>query len=336
MTTTNISTVLVTGVSGYIGHHCAAELLKKGYNVRGTVRSLSKVPTITAGLAKVSDKAQSIEFFEADLLDDAGWEEALSGCDFLLHVASPFIMGEPDSPDDLIKPAVEGTKRALNFAKAAGVKRVVLTSSTVAAMADKVSGVCGPSDWADPDKVGSYAKSKILAEKAAWEFFNAQQDADKMELVSINPGGVMGPTLTGTLTGQSVTMIKDMIEGKVPMIPDIAVGMVDVREVAEVHVAALSVANVSGKRFLLSSEAPVPMMNVAKILKSSGYEKVSTRKAPKFLLWMMSWIDKDVKGMLGFVGKKVACDNTSTKEVFGWQPMPFEKTLLDMAKSIQE
>ena len=336
MTTTDKATVLVTGISGYIGHHCAAELLKHGYNVRGTVRSLSKTGKVTAGLEKVSDRAQSIEYFEAGLLDDAGWEKALEGCEFMLHVASPFIMGEPSNPDDLIKPAVEGTMRALKFAKSAGVKRVILTSSTVAVMGSKSSGICGPNDWADPNQVGSYAKSKILAEKSAWSFIDSQEEAEKMEMVSINPGGVMGPTLTGTLTGQSVTMIKDMIEGKLPMIPDIAVGMVDVREVAEVHVAAISISEAAGKRFLLASTDPIPMMNLAKILKSNGYDKVSTRKAPKFLLWMMSWIDKDGKGMLSFLGKKVQCDNKSTKEIFGWNPIPFEKTLLDMAESIKK
>ena len=267
--------VLVTGISGYIGHHCAAELLVQGYTVRGTVRSLSKKDAVIAGVKKVSDKAETIEFVEADLLDDAGWEAALSGCDYVLHVASPFIMGEPDHPDDLIRPAVEGTNRVLAFAKEAGVKRTVVTSSTVAISSDKVEGVAGPDDWADPNVVSSYAKSKILAERAAWDFVAT---ADSMELVVINPGGVMGPTLTGTLTGTSMRMVHEMLQGKMPMIPDINVSMVDVRDVAAVHVKALETKEAAGKRFVLASSEAIPMMRIAEILKSSGYEKVSTQE----------------------------------------------------------
>ena len=330
---TKSSTVLVTGVSGYVGHHCALELLLQGYTVRGTLRSLSKAPNIVTSLSEFSDKAESIEFVEADLLGDAGWEEAMKGCEYVLHVASPFIMGEPSDPNELIKPAVEGTQRVLSFAKKAGVKRVVLTSSTVAVSSDMESGIGGPKDWADPDKVGSYAKSKILAERAAWDFVNGQDEKD-MDMVVINPGGVMGPTLTGTLTGTSVGMIHDMIQGKMPMIPDIAVGMVDVRDVAKVHVQAISVAEAAGQRFILASKEAVPMIRLAEILKSNGYSKVSTRKAPNFLLKFMALFSKDVKGMVSFLGRKVGSDNQSTKDVLGWKPTPMETSIIDMAESI--
>ena len=328
------ATVLVTGVSGYIGHHCALELIKKGYHVRGTLRSLSKSDHIVASLKVFDERADTIEFFEADLLDDAGWEAAMKDCDYVLHVASPFIMGEPKHPDILIKPAVEGTERVLSFAQKAGVKRVVLTSSTVAVSSDMESGIGGPNDWADPDKVGSYAKSKILAERAAWDFIGAQEGNEKMEMVVINPGGVMGPTLTGTLTGTSVSMVNDMIQGKMPMIPEIAVGMVDVRDVAKVHVKALSVKEAAGRRFILASTEPIPMMKLAEILKSNGYDKVSTRKAPGFLLKFMALFNKDVKGMVTFLGRKVGSDNRTTKEVLEWEPTDIETSILDMARSI--
>lgn len=328
--------VLVTGVSGYVGHHCAAELLAQGYSVRGTVRSLSKKDTVIAGIKKVAKNADEIQFVEADLLDDDGWKEAMAGCDAVLHVASPFIMGEPSDPNELIKPAVEGTTRVLSFAKAAGVRRVVLTSSTVAISSDKEDGIAGPNDWADPEKVGSYAKSKILAERAAWDFVETQTTDDTMELVVINPGGVMGPTLTGTLTGTSVGMIHDMLNGKMPMIPDIAVSMVDVRDVAKVHVSAIDAEDAVGKRFVLASKEAIPMVTLAEVLKSNGYEKVSTRRAPTFMLKFMALFNKDVKGMVAFLGRRVGHDSTATQEILNWEPTPMETSILDMAKSISQ
>ena len=153
-------------------------------------------------------------------------------------------------------------------------------------------------------------------------------------MVSINPGGVMGPTLTGVLTGQSMTMINDMINGKLPGIPDIALGMADVRDVAEMHVAAITAPKAPGERFIVASEKPISMMHVAQTLKDSGYSKVSTRKVPKFLVQVLALFDKDAKGMLSFIGKKVNCDNQMTKDILGWSPTPIEKSLLDMAKSI--
>lgn len=323
--------VLVTGVSGYVGHHCAAELLRQGYTVRGTLRSLAKGDMIRAAVAKVSDRIEALSFCEADLLDDAGWAEAMEGCDAVLHVASPFIMGEPKDPNELIRPALEGTERVLRFAKEAGVSRVVLTSSTVAISSDMERGTAGPGDWANPDKVGSYAKSKILAERAAWAF----AEANDLDLVVINPGGVMGPTLTGQATGTSTGMIADMIRGKMPAIPDIALGMVDVRDVARVHVAALSADGAVGKRFVLASEEPIPMIHIAKTLKAAGYGNVSTRRAPTFLLRLAAPFSRDVRGMVTFLGRRVRMDASETREVLGWEPTAIETSLRDMAESIQ-
>jgi dihydroflavonol-4-reductase len=326
--------VCVTGVSGYVGQHCAAELLQHGYRVRGTIRNAAKGDMIRAALTKVSDRVEDLEFAEADLLSDDGWAEAMKDCSYVLHVASPFIMGEPAHPDDLIKPAVEGTERVLKFAKDQGVKRLVLTSSTVAVSSDMEVGVGGPGDWADPEKVGTYAKSKILAERAAWRFIEAQDGGEKMDMVVINPGGIMGPTLTGQTTGTSTGMVADMLRGKMPMIPDIAVGMVDVRDVAKVHVTALGVPEAAGHRFILASDEAIPMMHVAETLKSAGYSKVSTRKAPSFLLKMMAPFSKDVKGMVSFLGRKVGSDNATTRKVLGWEPTPIETSLVDMAESL--
>lgn len=328
------STVLVTGVSGYLGQQCAAELLRQGYDVRGTVRSLAKADLVRSALAKVTDRADDLVFVEADLLNDLGWADAMADVDFVLHVASPFIMGEPDHPDELIKPAVEGTTRVLNAAMAAGVQRTVLTSSTVAINSDRTSGTSGPGDWADPDNVGTYAKSKILAERAAWDLTKAQTGPDVMELTVINPGGIMGPSLTGETTGASTAMIADMIGGKMPMVPDISISMADVRDVAKMHVAAMTNPQAPGRRFVVASEKPIKMIDAAAALKRAGYEKVSTRRAPTLLLKMMAPFNSDVKGMISFLGKSVEIDNSETRAILRWEPTPFETSLTDMAASI--
>lgn len=328
------TTVLVTGVSGYVGQQCAAELLRQGYNVRGTVRSMGKADLVRSAIAKVTDRADELEFVEADLLDDQGWADAMTSVDFVLHVASPFIMGEPEHPDDLIKPAVQGTTRVLNTAISAGVKRTVLTSSTVAINSDRTDGTSGPEDWADLDKIGTYAKSKVLAEKAAWDLVNAQTGPNQMELTTINPGGIMGPTLTGETTGTSTSMIADMIGGKMPMIPDISISMADVRDVAKMHVAAMTNPEAPGQRFVVATEKPIKMLDVARILKSAGHDKVSTRKAPSVMLKMMAPFNKDVKGMVSFLGKSVEIDNSQTRSILGWEPTPIETSLTDMADSI--
>jgi len=191
--------VLVTGVSGYIGQHCAAELLKNGYAVRGSVRSLSKSDKVTEGIKKVIDPKGNLEYCELNLMIDEGWDKAMEGCDYVLHVASPFVTSQPKDENELIKPAVEGTQRALKAAKKAGVKRMVLTSSMVAMLGDANGSINVNQDsWTNVNakRVSAYLKSKTLAEKSAWEFINNQQGDKKLELVVVNPGPVYGPTLS--------------------------------------------------------------------------------------------------------------------------------------------
>ena len=232
--------VLLTGISGYIGNHCAVELLKNGYSVRGSVRDLSKSKQVIEAIQKEIDPKDNLEFCELNLLKDDGWDEATKGCEFVMHVASPFIILEPKDENLYIRPAVDGTMRALKAAKKAGVKRVVLTSSMVSMLenADKSINVNAES-WTNVNakNVSAYAKSKTLAERAAWDFIKNQQDSDPMQLVVINPGPVYGPTLSGDLSGASMGMFSKMIQGKMPMIPQAAINMSDVRDVAKIHVS---------------------------------------------------------------------------------------------------
>ena len=329
--------VLLTGISGYIGNHCAVELLKNGYSVRGSVRSLSKSKQVTDAIKKEVDPRDNLEFCELDLLSDDGWDDAIKGCEFLMHVASPFINIEPKDENEYIRPAVDGTIIALNAAKSAGIKRVVLTSSMVSMLenADKSINVDAES-WTNvkAKNVSAYSKSKTLAERAAWEFISGQTDDKPMELSVVNPGPVFGPTLSGDLSGASMGMFKQMMVGKMPMMPQASINMSDVRDIAKIHVLALENEKADGKRFIVTTEEPIAFQDVAKILKSNGYDKVSTKLAPNFLLKIMGYIDREAKSMRSFIGKTYNGDVSSTMEVFDWNPIPFKKTVLDTAKSI--
>jgi len=329
--------VLLTGISGYIGNHCAVELLKNGYSVRGSVRSLSKSKQVTDAIKKEVDPRDNLEFCELDLLSDDGWDDAIKGCEFLMHVASPFINIEPKDENEYIRPVVDGTIRALNAAKSAGIKRVVLTSSMVSMLenADKSINVDAES-WTNvkAKNVSAYSKSKTLAERAAWEFISGQTDDKPMELSVVNPGPVFGPTLSGDLSGASMGMFKQMMVGKMPMMPQASINMSDVRDIAKIHVLALENEKADGKRFIVTTEEPIAFQDVAKILKSNGYDKVSTKLAPNFLLKIMGYIDREAKSMRSFIGKTYNGDVSSTMEVFDWNPIPFKKTVLDTAKSI--
>jgi dihydroflavonol-4-reductase len=322
--------VLLTGITGYIGQHCAAELLRAGYEVVGTIRSRPKSEATRAALAKVVS-TERLSFAEADLLADAGWNDAMKGCTFVMHVASPFAMAEPRDENELIAPAVEGTKRVVAAARRSGVKRLVLTSSTMSVVAGKESGKYGPESWSDVDaKIGAYAKSKTLAERAAWK----AAEGGAMELVVINPGAVFGPSLGAKLEGQSVAMMTDMIAGKVPMIPDVAMGMIDVRDVARLHVNALNARGVAGKRFIAASAEPVEMATMASALRSAGYTKVPSRRAPSFLLRFMGLFDREARGMVPFLGQKAALDNRATFELLDWKPTPIETSFKEMARAL--
>ena len=331
--------VLLTGISGYIGNHCAVELLKNGYFVRGSLRNLSKSDNVVKAISKEIDPKGNIEFCELDLLDDNGWDEAMKGCEFVLHVASPFINIEPKDENLYIRPAVDGTMRALKAAKKAGVKRVVLTSSMVSMLenADKSINIDSNS-WTNVNakNVSAYAKSKTLAEKSAWDFINDQKDENPMELTVVNPGPVFGPTLSGNLEGASMGMVKQIITGKMPMVPQAAINMSDVRDVAKIHVLALENKNASGKRFIVTTENPYKFQEMAEILKSNGYDKVSTKLAPNFLLNFMGNFNREARSMRAFIGKTYNGDVSSTMETFDWKPISFEKTVLDTAKSVNQ
>jgi len=328
----------LTGISGYIANHCAVELLKNGYSVRGSLRNISKSEKIVNAIKKEVDPKDNLEFCELNLLNDKGWDDAAKGCDFVMHVASPFINMEPKDENEYIRPAVDGTMRALKAAKSAGIKRVVLTSSMVSMLgnADKSIDI-DSGTWTNikGKNVSAYSKSKTLAEQAAWNFIKDQTDNTKMELAVVNPGPVFGPSLSGDLSGASMSMFTQMVQGKMPMVPQASINMSDVRDIAKIHVLALENKEASGKRFIVTTEKPYAFQDVAKILKSNGYDKVSTKLAPNFLLKFMSNFNREAKSMKSFIGNTYNGNISSTMKTFNWKPIAFEKTVLDTAKSIE-
>jgi dihydroflavonol-4-reductase len=322
--------VLVTGITGYIGQHCASELLKQGYAVVGSIRSERKAASTRDAIGKVAP-VEHLTFAEADLLSDQGWDAAMKGCDYVLHVASPFLMKEPKDENEMIGPAVEGTKRVIMAAQRNGVKRLVLTSSTFAIIAGKASGHFSPSDWSDTGaNIGAYAKSKTLAERAAWK----ANEGSAMELVVINPGAVFGPSIGAQADAQNIAMVTKMIQGKVPMIPDVGMGMIDVRDVARLHVKAMTTPGAAGKRFIAASAEPIEMATVAAILKNAGYSKVPSRRAPSLLLRVAALFDPEAKGMIPFLGQRASFDNKATFEILDWKPTPLETSFREMAVAI--
>lgn len=330
--------VLLTGASGYIGKHITLELINQGYEVRASVRSLSRAqevrdavaPYVTSGI----DLTKKLTFVELDLEKDSGWSDALNGIDVLMHTASPFPIASPKNEDDLIRPAVQGTLRALAAAKDAGVKRVVLTSSNAA-----VYGYDLPKDivafdetmWTDvnlPIGKVAYTKSKTLAEMAAWDY--VKKSAGDMQLTTINPVLVLGAPLDNNF-GSSISVVERILQGKDPLLPDLRFGIVDVKDVARMHVQSIKNKATFGERILACSET-LSFIDIAKILKSA-YPKSNTKtgRAPTFLIKFLSNFDGDIKAVLPLLGKTMVTSNAKATRILGMKFIPAEVSVLDSA-----
>jgi nucleoside-diphosphate-sugar epimerase len=264
-----MATVLVTGGSGFVGAHCIVALLKAGHTVRTTIRNLSREEEVRNMLREGGvEPGENVTFFAADLNSDTGWKEAVTDCDYVLHVASPVPPGPPKHEDDLIVPAREGALRVLRAARDAAVKRVVLTSSFAAIGYGhpQLNRPFDESDWTDPNSplTTPYAKYKTLAERAAWDFI--QREGGAMELAVVNPVGIFGPAL-GPDTSTSILIVQRLMNGEVPGMPNLNFGLVDVRDVADLHLLAMTNPAARGQRFLAVAGDFVAMADIAKMLK---------------------------------------------------------------------
>lgn len=323
--------VLVTGASGFIAKHIVRELLDKGYEVRGSIRSEKR----QAEIEELFPDA-NIEFVELDLLEDDGWDEALEGVDVLMHTASPFPNGSPDDPQVLIRPAVDGTLRALRAAKAAGVNRVILTSSCAAIYKDSAKAPEQQSteeNWTDPDAsfVTAYEASKTLAERAAWDF----ADENSLDLTTINPGAVLGPAMDPNY-GTSLELIEQLLDGQIPLLPNINLPVVDVRDVAHMHVNAIDNDETIGERFAANAGA-LSMIELANPL-AAAYpdKKVPSRVAPNFLLKLVARFEKSLAQVVDNVGRNGDVEASKAERVMGFTYIPSVDSALASAEYIVE
>jgi dihydroflavonol-4-reductase len=325
-----MKSVVVTGVGGYIAKYVAAELLQSGYAVTGTVRSMQRAEGIKSAVGVQADTS-NLAFAEADLLADAGWKELMDCADYVIHVASPFTLEEPKDENELIAPAVEGTRRVLRAAEDAGARRVVVTSSVLSLFMGRGSGYYGPDSWSDVDaKIGAYPKSKTLAEQTAWRLAEGM----KTQVTTVLPGYVIGPAIDGTPEGASASTISDMINGKLPGIPDLWIPMVDVRDVARLHVAAMESPGAAGKRLIGSQSEPLSMGYLAETLKSAGYTKVPGRKLPTGLVKFLGTFNKDARSMVPFIGFRPRVDTSLPSEVCDWRAGSIDSGLLEMSHQL--
>ena len=323
----------MTGASGFIASHCILRLLKEGYAVRGSVRTSDRVDAVRTALEPHA-ATDNLSFATLDLCSDDGWQEALEGCTYLLHVASPFPSAKPDNEDDLIIPARDGTLRALRAAAKAGVKRTVLTSSIVA-IAYGVNRdsdyVYSETDWSNTEgEFSAYGKSKTFAERVAWDFM-ATQEAGAMELAVINPGAVLGPLL-GSNFSSSGRIIKRLLDGSVPACPAIGFSFVDVRDVADAHFAAMLKPAAAGRRYALVGRYAW-MIDVSRILHGAGY-KSPTIKLPNFMVHILARFDKSMRLLKSGLGVRRHISNERMRTELGIEPRSLDDMILSMAESM--
>ncbi len=334
-------TVLVTGATGYIARHIVHQLLEAGWRVRGSVRSKARAAEARKAIgAALSDPAaiDRLDLVELDLSKDAGWEEAAAGCRALLHTASPFPMEQPRNAEEVTRPAVDGTLRAMKAAAAVTVPLVVLTSSIAAiqyAGFPATKPVYTEADWteAGDTRLSAYTRSKTLAERAAWDF--AGRGGGSPALVAINPGLVFGRPL-GSDYGTSLAVLERILRAKDPALPPICFPIVDVRDVAAMHVAALSRPAAAGKRFI-GSAGEASFAELARMLAQAFPERrLVTREAPQFLIRMIGLFDRSIATIRPDLGRRVRVSNAAASEVLGIEFRDMTGTVVDSARYLIE
>jgi dihydroflavonol-4-reductase len=332
-------TVLVTGGSGFLGGWCLVELLRGGFRVRTTVRDPSREGEVRAIVGSETDVGERLSVFAADLTGDRGWKEAVEGCDYVLHVASPFPPTQPKDPDELIVPARDGTLRVLRASLEAGVRRVVLTSSAAAV---RNAGVAIPTrpltevDWTDPANphLTPYARSKTIAEQAAWDLV---REAGQLErLAVVNPSAILGPVLSVDLS-YSLQVIERMLKG-MPGLPRLGFSFVDVRDVADLHIRAMAAPEAGGERFLAAGPF-LWLSDVAEVLRDrlgADAAKVPTRTVPNLLVRGMARFDPGLRSVVGDLGQRADYSDEKARTRLGWSPRPIGETIVDCARSLME
>jgi dihydroflavonol-4-reductase len=334
-----MSTVLVTGGSGFIGSHCIVQLLAAGHQVRTTVRNLKREADVRAML-KVggAEPGDRLSFFAADLERDDGWSQAVAGCEYVLHVASPFPPSVPKDENELIIPALEGTVRVLRVARDAKVKRVVITSSFAAIGygQEPQETPFNETNWTNPNglDVQPYVKSKTIAERAAWDFIAKQ--GGNLELSVVNPVGVFGPVL-GPDYSTSILLVQRLMDGAMPGCPKLYFGVVDVRDVADLHLRAMMQPAAKGERFLCVAGNFMSILEIANALKSrlgDSSRRVPTREVPNWVVRLFAMFDPAAKQILPELGKHKNGTNEKARRLLGWSPRSNEEAIAATGESL--
>lgn len=330
--------VLLTGISGFVGGHVALELLKAGYLVRGSVRDLNKADKVRDTLGRAGADLSRLEFVALDLMSDAGWDEAMAGVRYLQHTASPFVTREPRDRNELIRPAVEGTRRAVSAALRANVERIVVTSSMAAVMYGHDKARSAPftaADWTNLEgrELSGYVESKARAERAAWELMDAAGRHD--DLATINPGAIFGPLLDED-PGTSVGLLKRMFDGSLPAAARIAFIVVDVRDVAAAHVAAMTSEAARGRRFPMGN-GTFTLMEIAGILRKAMPERSGRMprfEVPDWVVRLVANVDADVRGNLGELGVVKRADASDVRRLLGRDLIAAEDATIASAQTL--
>ncbi len=328
--------VLVTGASGFLGGWCAVQALERGYEVRASVRNADRERELRTTIESRRGSDAGLSIVEADLGSDDGWEQAVAGCDYVLHVASPFPASQPKDPDELIVPAREGTLRVLRGALAAGVKRVVVTSS-VAAVRNFVPLPDRPlneDDWSDPDLPGlsAYSRSKTIAERAAWDLAREQDATERLAVV--NPGAILGPVLSDPRSS-SLQLVERLLAG-MPGMPRLSFSVVDVRDVAELHLLAMAAPEAAGQRFLAVGPS-LWISDIAEILRERlgpAAAKVPKRTFPDVLVRVAARFDPALRSFTSDLGERIVLSHEKAEQRLGWKPRPVQDTVVECAESL--
>lgn len=331
-------TVLVTGASGFIAAQVIIALLNKGYRVRGTLRSPARGSQVIQTLKPHAPAAETLQFAKADLAHDGGWSDAVNGCRYVMHIASPIPAVLPRDHDELIRPAREGTLRVLRAAKAHGVKRVVMTSSVAAIVySSNRRPVCDETDWSNPDDLRdntAYTRSKTLAERAAWDYVHGEGEG--LELVCVNPALVLGPVLEKDFS-PSVEVVRQLLAGEIPACPRFGFGIVDVRDVADLHLRAMEVPTAAGQRFIAATDF-LWMREIAALLRdklpASVTRKVPTNELPNLLVKVLAQFQPVLRQILPELGKRRDVSNLKAIRELGWSPRSAEDAVIDCANSL--
>jgi dihydroflavonol-4-reductase len=331
--------VLVTGGTGYLAGWMIVGLLRRGFRVRTTVRKVTSEASVRASIRRQVDADDRLSFAAADLTREDGWSDAVAGCDFVLHVASPMGQGLPRDTD-LLGPAREGSLRVLRAAAKAKVSRVVVTSSIVASLpADEAAGATDETVWTDPagKDIDNYSRSKTLAERAAWEFMASESGKPGFALTTILPGMILGPVMTDSVSG-SVEVVERLLNGKVPAIPRMGFAIVDVRDLVDLHLKAMSEPAAANERFVAVSEH-LWLSEIAGILREHfgvRAAKVPRRAMPDFVVRLAALVQEDARFIAPKLGKQREFSSGKAKRLLGWRPRPARASVLDSAESLFE